>query len=497
MSEIYNVYGSLNVQYSATSTSVSATTISGNTFYGTIDAKYIGTGNTPNWVTNQEFTYLSGLTGYVQTQINTKVSKQSPLLLYSGSNLSENTRLISGGTNILTSSSSTFYTISAKIGSLEIGVVSLTTSGDSNYALHNLNISGFESASHIKINPTKVIKITGLSGGTIGKMVTITNIGSYLIIFENLGTGSTSNNRFSLNNGEGWYLLPNKSISLIYDSSQSYWINTNSTFRRGLDQFDDFYGLPTGFQGQQTSYTLPYFSIAGVGSNNQFQWRQDTSGPTGALKFGPIAAQNIGRMRVGLPIGSYTNYGNNTGTTLLCVTKMNLIVSAYATGPTNNTAVTFGIENNNLSLPYATTTNSNTTPPQLSGGSYWLYDYSGNPNYLRYVVQTTGNSTQISASTLPISVYNVSTPGGASTILGVYVLPTSGNSLGSSTFFWATTSGISENYVIEPPITHTGGTISGNIGINHYYGYNYIAVATLDQASAVLTDFLGFTLTKL
>jgi hypothetical protein len=504
MSQIYNIYGDLNVQYSSTSVSLSSTTISGGTFYGTIDAKYIGSGNTPNWVTNQEFTYLSGLTGYAQTQINSKISKETPLLLYSGNNLSNNTRLISGGTNILTSSSSTYYTISAKIGSLEVGVVSLTTSGSSNYTLNNLNITGFESASHIKINPTKVIKITGLSGGTSGKMITITNVGQYLIILENLSTGSTSSNRFSLNNGEGWYLLPNNSISLIYDTSQSYWINIYNTYRRGLSFFEDFYGLTTSFTPATTTTSLPSFNIYGTADSitKGMSYRQDTSSINGCLKMGQIGTGSLpstpARIRVGLPSGAFSGYDTNTGTTLLCATK--LIISnrtAFNYGPLINPVLTFGTENNSVTLPYTATTNNNTTPPSLSGGSYWLLDYSGNPNYLRYVVQTTGNSTQILTSTLPVTSL-ISVPSEITNkILGVYVLPTSGDTLGSSTFFWADLTGSVENYVIEPPITHTGGTITGNLGINYYSGYNYQNATNLDSSMSALIDFLGFTLTKL
>jgi hypothetical protein len=51
--------------------------------------------------------------------------------------------------------------------------------------------------------------------------------------------------------------------------------------------------------------------------------------------------------------------------------------------------------------------------------------------------------------------------------------------------------------VIEPPITHTGGTIAGNIGINYYAGYNNSGAPNPDTSQGVLSDFLGFTLTKL
>ena len=85
--EQYSIYGNFNNDgFSSTSYSLSATSISANTFFGDIGASFIGSGNPANFVTNQELSYMSATTGNVQTQINTKTSNLENYFIYSGDN---------------------------------------------------------------------------------------------------------------------------------------------------------------------------------------------------------------------------------------------------------------------------------------------------------------------------------------------------------------------------------------------------------------------------
>jgi len=506
MSQLYNIYGNLLVNGSATSNSLSSTTITASTFYGAIDAKYIGTGATigsiPNIVTNQEFTYLSGLTGFAQTQINTKAPIDSPFITYSASNRLQNYKIISGGTNILTGISNTHFSISAKIGALEVGVVTITTSGDSNYSLNNFNPNGLSAATQIIIIPQNVIKISGISGGTSGRYLTITNSGNYPIIFENLGTGSSSSNRFKLTNDESWLLTPNKTINLVYNTTILNWIPVLTLNKRGVDTFDDFYSVTTSRDTNPTStpQSTPFYYIYGVGSGPSTStgcrvWQQScanaciemaryvSSSASPPLGVGPNPTT---RLRVGLRNG-FNSYESTSGTGFLMLTLASTVNGGFNVS-TDNYAITFGTENNYLVTPYTAATSMNTTLPQFSGGSFWLMDVSGNSQFARYIVQTTGNTSQVQTSSLSLDSFKNNF-----TTLGVYTIASGNTISGSSTFFWGqrNTSTLSENFTIDPPIIHTGGTINGYPGFNVYSSYNFGGGTLITSSSNAKLDFLA------
>lgn len=502
MGQLYNIYGNLLVDGQSKSDSISATTITASTFFGSIDAKYIGTGTTigqvPNLVTNQEFTYLSGLTGHAQTQINTKATIDSPFITYSASNRLQNYKIISGGTNILTATSSTHFSISAKIGALEVGAITVTTSGDSQYSLNNFNPDGLSTATQIIIIPLNVIKISGISGGASGRYLTITNSGNYPIIFENLGTGSSSSNRFKLTNNESWLLTPNKTINLVYNTTISNWIPILTLNKRGMDTFDDFYSVTTVQSTNPTSspQSTPFYFINGVGNDNSGPKTRQQGCANACIELcrntgsaSPpvgVAVNSSNRVRVGLRNG-YNSYESTPGTGFLILTN-------GATGgggfnvSTDNYAITFGTENNYLVTPYTAATSMNTRLPQFSGGSFWLMDVSGNSQFARYVVQTTGNTSQIRTSSLSLESFKNNY-----TTLGVYTIASGNTISGSSTFFWGqrNSSTLSENFIIEPPIIHTGGTINGYPGFNVYSSYNFGGGLNMDTASRATLDFLA------
>jgi hypothetical protein len=514
MGQIYNIYGNLDVDGNSISNSVSASTITASTFFGAIDAKYIGTGSTfgeiPNVVNNTEFSYLSGLTGNVQTQINTKVPTNSPLIVYSASSLLSNERVISAGTNIVTSSSSTQFAISAVIGALEVGVISLTTGGDANYSLNNLNPNGWSEqypnrATQIRINPTNVIKISGLSGGTSGRIAKITNVGDYLIILENNGNGSSSTNRFLLNYSRSYFLHPKQTITFIYDSTNGVWRMVDLTLNMGFSVFDDLYGIP-GIQSVGADFpvpqTAPYstnkFIITGTANANTATtisgsagWRGD--GNTGILRFFTNRVANVnGRIKVGCDIFS-GGFQNQTGTSFSYVSKL-YIGPNESFSPTSNTATIIGTDMNNCNLAYSATTSSNPlNPPNVGGGSFWLIDYSGNPTNVRYMVQNSGGTTTISSSTLTNTMVQSSN----FVYLGLYSKAPSGGTQGNVTFFFNTGGTTEDNYVIHDRIYYSGNDVIGIPGNSFYTAYNADGASNTDNSALLRTDWIGMSLTDL
>ena len=155
--------------------------------------------------------------------------------------------------------------------------------------------------------------------------------------------------------------------------------------------------------------------------------------------------------------------------------------------------LTLGTKNVNILTNYSATTNSNTTFPNFNGGTFWLFDYSGNPQYARFAVQDTSNSTIVRNSTFNL----LDVTGNTFKTFGVYSLTPSGSSLGSSTFFWCVNSGNSENYIIEPPIFHTGGTINGYPSLTFYGAYNYSGNSNFNNVSKIVVDNFGFDFKKI
>lgn len=508
MSQTYNINDNLNVVGNSKSVSISATTISGITFTGQIDAKYIGSGLTiydvPNLVTNQEFEYLSGLTGYVQTQINSKVPNSAPLIVYSASSSLNNERVLSAGTNIVTTSSSTNYTISAIIGGLEVGSILVVTGGNENYAVHNFNPPNWDEsypnrATNIRILPLNVIKITGLSGGITGRIATLSNVGNYPIILENLSSESVSSNQFKFSTGKSFFLNPKSSVTLIYNNITNLWGEIQTNYQIGMDVYDEVNNVP-GIQlasyeltFNNTPYSTKNFVIeinnGGVANNSGAGFRGDV---TGMRMYNTRSTSTTPRIRVGAnrfsKISSF-----QTGTSFTYLTSINNASGISGAGflPGSNTAQIIGFENNFLSNAYSSLTSSNTTIPQCSGGTFWLIDYSGNSNNVRYVVQSTGNTSIVSASTLALS----SVTGSTYYQLGVHYLNPSGNTNGWATFFYQVGSG---PWVIHEKINDNSMVIDGIAGNNLYGAYNQTVTPTnTDQAPHQYVRYIGMSITDL
>jgi hypothetical protein len=98
-------------------------------------------------------------------------------------------------------------------------------------------------AAAIFVSASNSIKITGLAGGTTGRIATIRNSSiDRLIILEDNSVSSTDANRFFISDVA--FLLPSSSISLIYDGFTQKWNKIGSSdgigFNGFFDQFDDF-----------------------------------------------------------------------------------------------------------------------------------------------------------------------------------------------------------------------------------------------------------------
>lgn len=492
MTNTFKIYGNLKVSGGSTSDYISASTFTSNSgFFGKISSVYIGSGNTPNWVSNQEFSYLSASTSNLQLQINEKPSNSESYITFSGDEKLTNSKILSAGTNTLFYSSSTHFSISSKFQQLNLNVVVDSPTIDSNYTINNYSPPLFSSnfpnrAANIVMVPSQpFIQITGLSADTYlkSRYVTITNQGNGVIYFSSLSTGSTSLNRFNIIGGEtiGYFLGPNKSISFIHTGNNWIQVSSNNV-KNGLQNYsilDDMTDYGTAVSsGANRLYNNDFLSYSGVGTTpnstnggallvGESGFRMNLYNPDGLGT--PLHRQMIGSF--GNKI-SYEFSGNS-----------NLMITAPSIGTSASTSsfiLTSGfIGDTTLSTTYSARTNNNINNfPNYSGGSFWISDISGS-SFLRYAVQTSDGSSIVSTT-------NIS-PSNIFALLGVYTINGSQSSFGTSCFFYKplvfNASGvISSDLKIYDPISHTGITSPSVPMLRFESGYQMFSTSTAPRA---------------
>lgn len=103
---------------------------------------------------------------------------------------------------------------------------------------NDYNPTGLSSAAVVRVDSDQDGRIiTGLSGGSDGRIITFENIGDFCIIFSDQNTGSSAANRFSFANG-GLHLVEGQQCTLLYDGTDSRWVLLSCSmgpwFRRRL-----------------------------------------------------------------------------------------------------------------------------------------------------------------------------------------------------------------------------------------------------------------------
>lgn len=402
----HNIYHPLIVNSGWTSQSISATTISAGTFYGgSLSATYVGNQN----VTNQEFIYVSGLTSNTQTQLNNLVNRTEPLLTFQSDNFLTNERIIFSGNNLNFEYNSTHLGISANFPSTEVSSITVSLVS-SQTAITDFNPVGWDESSnkstYIIITGTTSSIISGLVGGVNGRIVTLTNYSTGLIILENKSTKTSSpNNIFNFNTNGAYFLVRNGTISLIYYESIGWTNYFPLNVNKDFEIFSDFTNVLD--LRVYSSVTPPTPTINGYFTYPPFSGQYTA---TGSLP--KISGSNNSNGILVLNSTSPTNtnqgcyYGSNRGcdsNKYSClITKIKINSTYDYTGFTselncievsNNATLkqallTFGLNNQYMSwtTPITSVTMSNTT------NWYLRWNNSGTKNY--YV-----SSIPLSAST--------------------------------------------------------------------------------------------------
>jgi len=476
MNNKYSIYNNFsNINFSSYTNNLISGTISGNTLHGNINSIFIGSGDPANFVTNQEFSYLTGITSNLQLQINNKVDNFQNYLTYSASNNSLiNSYNLIPGLNITANTNSNNHLLNIKINSLTWGQIYDQTSGDVNSRLTRYSPVGWNdgypnNATEILINPQRLLILQSISGQSDGRICKITNVGKYPIIIQNsFNTGPSDIALQIIFSRRGDYVLrPNSSVSFIYTSTGSGgWICTDHIKNNGFDYQDMTTSIATDFVitamrsssiGQGLPIPLNNFVISAHTSNIP---------NTGSAKmviysYGKDARFYVNNFDIGIANKFYGigQFGNNQLLNLdkkLYVYQSTFSLSTGQSGVFSSTpVVSFGFQNTYNSYGYSAATNSFTSLPNLGGGIFFIGD-SGYSNNFIYLIQTNDGSSITGQTNLPTTGFSNSI--GPINTLGMSILTSSGNSLGETTFYIK--NDLINQYTVFNPVQHTGTTLT-------------------------------------
>jgi hypothetical protein len=275
----------------------------------------------------------------------------------------------------------------------------------------------------IRINSTNsnsMMSLGGLSNPVAGRMVTIYNASTAnnLIIIENIQPLSAAANRFRMTSGLPYFLLPNRSVTFLYDGT--YWTQLSSAPFGGLDFFEDFLQGLSSVTGSNTGLTSSVTTGAGSGLGS-------VAGVSGVDEWG-VTSLNTGTTATGACGITMNNRraGGNDGFGASPSTNSIPYVTVSKFGfPTLATAA----QDYNGYMGLSARTPIGLVAPNISTtdtGYYWRYPGFGS-SFWNVVTKTTAGVAVTTATSIPITVNNI--------WLGIYKV--GGSTIRDAVFFYS------------------------------------------------------------
>lgn len=261
------------------------------------------------------------------------------------------------------------------------GIISPTSFGT---AQDNYNPTGLSTAAIIRQDVSTNVNITGLSGGSSGRIIEFWNISTFLIILTHQSTNSTAANRFIAPNNDvsGFAIMPGAKCRLAYDSTTSRWrvdggggvnqvTSTDGSIGvNGTRQYPDLalnMGNPNTWIAPQVFSDLTYFTSAvlldptmGVATPLYFK----TADGNNSVTFqGPAAGADINYV---LPMADAAGalYSNGAGVLSVQPIALDFTLS----DETADRTLDWSVDNNKLFWNNSTAANVTLTVPSPTPG---------------------------------------------------------------------------------------------------------------------------------
>ena len=122
--------------------------------------------------------------------------------------------------------SGTYPSPTVKQSSVAFGFTGIITPTALSGSTNDWSPTGLSGANTIRASASAAYNLTGLTGGTDGRIIILKNVGSYTITLVNESASSSAANRFTLLNDIA--MVPNKGVFLQYDNVTSRWREISS-----------------------------------------------------------------------------------------------------------------------------------------------------------------------------------------------------------------------------------------------------------------------------
>ena len=134
---------------------------------------------------------------------------------------------------------------------------------------NNYNPTGLSGVTELRVNSDASRNITGLSGGADGRLILVTNIGSFDIVLTSQDAGSSAANRFLFVNGDRT-LTPDESVLLRYDGTTARWRAAQDIVANEITRYTPIAttsGTAHGFTAIPAGTNRITVELSGVGFN--------------------------------------------------------------------------------------------------------------------------------------------------------------------------------------------------------------------------------------
>lgn len=356
----YNSFTSNNIADSGGSTTNNGLYFTGNPASNSITGNIIkdNQATTNNYAIN----LMSGTSFYLADNMMTGIGTPSVNDLatsttFGGQKGASNTAFVIQDANGINLNNTT--TISANLTVTSAGNVAFQKGTDYSTTGTTNNVN-FGTGALFRLTGASAQTITGITGGTDGRMVTLVNAATQAATIANNSASSTAANRIITGTGADMTLIAGASISLVYDSGASLWRIVGSTSAVGGGTYVNLQGSTPG------SADVGNFNITGTGIAATLQGSTSVLTPNvdvvsaGTLSVGNSIATAVSISKTGatttingaLTVSQAATFTGaatfNSGVTLAASQSLTLTGGATGTRPVTPAAGT---------LYYDTTTN--------------------------------------------------------------------------------------------------------------------------------------------